>query len=147
MGSCNYHCERTQESHNNFQIRISTRFPTNMLVKLHLKATDLKKMDMISGKSDPYFTVTVAGSDEVIFKSAVIEKSLDPEWEEAEFEVPDEFQTKGGEVIVSLFDQDKMSKDEVQAAPVTIKYPFRKADYTLDTQGTLTVVSDYGALV
>ena len=65
-----------------------------MLVKLHLKATDLKKMDAISGKSDPYFTVMVAGSDDVIFKSAVVEKSLDPEWEEVEFEVPDEFQTK-----------------------------------------------------
>merc|ERR1712071_524193 len=80
-------------------------------------------------------------------KSAVVEKSLDPEWEEGEFEVPDECQTKGGEVIVSLFDQDKLSKDEVQAAPVTIKYPFRKADYTLETQGTLTVVSDYGSLI
>merc|ERR1712071_15281 len=118
---------------------------TNMLVKLHLKASGLKKMDALS-KSDPYFTITVKGAETPIFTSAIKENNHEPEWDVVEFNVPDEYGIKGGDIEVALFDKDVVGSDDVLASPVTIAYPFRKADHGLDTQGTLTVVDDYGKL-
>merc|ERR1712071_266467 len=116
-----------------------------MQVKLLLKASGLKQM-VTFGKSDTYFVVTVKGSEEQVFKSTVIEKSLEPEWEEATFELPKIFGQKGGDIEVQLVDDDKMTEDELIGGAVTIAYPFRKADHALDTQGVLTVCNDFGEL-
>ena len=99
-----------------------------MLVKLQLKATNLPKMDMV-GKSDPYFKIFIIqkSKEKLLYRSETIPKCLNPEWEEAIFELPKSY-IPGQKLLIRLFDQDDIGKDDYMGE-VWIPLPIRKSSY------------------
>ena len=72
-----------------------------------IRARNLPKMDM-GGAADPYVKFHIEGQKEQ--KSQTITNTLDPEWkEEFVFDVKDD----KGEMVVTVWDWDRMSKDEI----------------------------------
>ena len=81
-----------------------------MLVKLRLKAADLPKMDVV-GKSDPYYKVFVGKSGKLLYRSETVDKCLNPEWEEAIFELPKSY-TVGEKLLIKIYDHDDIGRDD-----------------------------------
>ena len=108
-------------------------------VELHLKASNLKDKDFV-GKSDPYFTVSFEGNQ--LFKSAIIDNNLNPEWEVASFEIPDT--AVGNFLQIEIRDDDKTGSEHL--AKCDIEYPFRKAVIKCEGEQTVEVLNDHGSI-
>merc|ERR1712048_169361 len=117
--------------------------PKMKSVKLHLKAENLRDEDWgKNNKSDPFFSVSFDGK--VLFKSAVIENNLNPEWEEVEFEIPEA--AIGNVLKVKIADDDNVGSDTL--AEIEVAYPFKKDEYLTDEklQTKVFVLNNDGSL-
>ena len=124
-------------------VSVAAEEPKMKSVKLHLKAENLRDEDWgKNNKSDPFFSVIF--NDQVLFKSPVIEDNLNPEWEEAEFDIPEA--AVGNLLKVRIADDDTCSDDKL--AEIEIAYPFRKEEYLVDekNQTKVFVLNNHGSL-
>ena len=125
---------------------VAVEEPKMKSVKLHLKAENLRDEDWgANNKSDPFFSVIF--DDKVLFKSPTINDNLNPEWEEAEFDIPEA--AVGNMLKIRIADDDTtlVSSDE-GLAEIEIAYPFKKEEYLVDEekQTKIYVLNDHGSL-
>ena len=82
---------------------------TKMLFNIKIiKATDIEAMD--NDSSDPYCKLEIIGFPENVKKTRVIEKSLNPLWDEfSQYEI----HSLSDIIKITLYDHDKLSKDDI----------------------------------
>ncbi|KAH3757518.1 hypothetical protein Pelo_10634 [Pelomyxa schiedti] len=95
------------------------------------RAKNLEKKDGPLGKSDPFFVITLSNGD-VLFKSEIIRKSLDPTWAPFELDVRELPSGWNTEITITIFDFDDDGDCEEIGRCTTplnlLKFPF---PYTL----------------
>ena len=126
---------------------VAVEEPKMKSVKLHLKAENLRDEDWgANNKSDPFFSVIF--DDKVLFKSPTINDNLNPEWEEAEFDIPEAAVGNLLKIIIADNDDNIMYSDETKLAEIEIAYPFKKKEYLVDeeNQTKIYVLNDHGSL-
>jgi hypothetical protein len=90
---------------------ISVRLHRQKVVKLRImEARGVKKADLF-GKSDPYCVVHWRGRE--IFRTEVMNKTLDPKWEDGEaIELVMPVKPASAQLVLSVWDNDKGSTDD-----------------------------------